>query len=238
MLTVGIAVMTVALPWDRLPSWAPVGPSLLDCGVVALLRDAEGGGQSGRPLFVPEPAGTPAGPRATCAPAAQRRRSTSRCCAATRSWACSPSPGARRSPACAAGPTNVILLLADEAGAAIERAELVARLRRLARDDALTGLPNRRSWDELLGREVLRARRTDQPLVVGLLDLDHFKAFLDLDHFKAFNDTRGHQAGDLLLKEAAPPGARSSARSTCWRGGAARSSGCCCPTARWRRATT
>ena len=64
----------------------------------------------------------------------------------------------------------------------------------LARTDALTGLPNRRAWDEQLTRELARAKRRAAPLSV---------AMLDLDRFKAFNDAHGHQAGDLLLVETA-----------------------------------
>jgi diguanylate cyclase (GGDEF)-like protein len=64
----------------------------------------------------------------------------------------------------------------------------------LAHADGLTGVPNRRAWDEALGREVAAARRAGTPLVVGLIDLDFFKKF---------NDTYGHQAGDMLLTEAA-----------------------------------
>src|SRR5687767_15639664 len=64
----------------------------------------------------------------------------------------------------------------------------------LARTDGLTGLPNRRAWDEQLARELARAKRHDAPLSV---------AMLDLDRFKAFNDAHGHQAGDLLLVETA-----------------------------------
>ena len=75
-----------------------------------------------------------------------------------------------------------------------DRSQLVRQLHQLARTDALTGLPNRRAWNEELPREVARAQRSGQPLCV---------AILDLDHFKAFNDTRGHPAGDKLLEEAA-----------------------------------
>jgi diguanylate cyclase (GGDEF)-like protein len=64
----------------------------------------------------------------------------------------------------------------------------------LARTDPVTGLPNRRSWDEELPRALARARRTADPLCVALIDLDHLKAF---------NDTHGHQAGDALLAAAA-----------------------------------
>ena len=71
-----------------------------------------------------------------------------------------------------------------------EREILLARVEALARTDMLTGLPNRRAWEEELRRELARVRRQGDALAV---------AMLDLDHFKAFNDTHGHQAGDRLL---------------------------------------
>ena len=69
-----------------------------------------------------------------------------------------------------------------------------AQLAALAHNDALTGIPNRRSWDLDLVREMARCRRSGTPLHLALLDVDHFKRF---------NDTNGHQAADLLLKSAA-----------------------------------
>ena len=89
---------------------------------------------------------------------------------------------------------NVLTLLAAEAAVAIERADLLARLEAIARTDDLTGLANRRAWEELLPTELARAARDGAPLCV---------AMLDLDHFKAYNDEHGHQAGDRLLKAAA-----------------------------------
>jgi diguanylate cyclase (GGDEF)-like protein/PAS domain S-box-containing protein len=83
-------------------------------------------------------------------------------------------------------------LLAAEAAVAIERADLLARLETVARTDDLTGLANRRAWEEHLPRELSRAHRDGRPLCV---------AMLDLDHFKEYNDERGHQAGDRLLKQ-------------------------------------
>ncbi|MFF5288154.1 GGDEF domain-containing protein [Paractinoplanes globisporus] len=68
-----------------------------------------------------------------------------------------------------------------------------AQVRDLARRDELTGLPNRRVWNEDLPRALEFARRDRRPMSVALLDLDHFKLF---------NDTFGHPAGDRLLKEA------------------------------------
>jgi diguanylate cyclase (GGDEF)-like protein len=73
-----------------------------------------------------------------------------------------------------------------------ESAELRERLAALARTDELTGLPNRRAWDQELLRETSRANRRDQSLAVVLLDLDRLGAF---------NDGRGTQAGDALLRE-------------------------------------
>ena len=73
-----------------------------------------------------------------------------------------------------------------------ERDELFARVEALARTDALTGLPNRRAWDEELRRELARASRGKHGLTVALVDLDHFKIY---------NDTYGHQAGDALLRD-------------------------------------
>ena len=77
---------------------------------------------------------------------------------------------------------------------ASERAELLAALAEVARTDDLTGLPNRRAWDEGLDRELARAERDETPLCIGLMDLDRFKLY---------NDDHGHQAGDRLLKEIA-----------------------------------
>lgn len=58
--------------------------------------------------------------------------------------------------------------------------------------DPLTGLYNRRYLEESLERELVRARRHRHP--VGVI-------MLDVDHFKKFNDTHGHNAGDILLRE-------------------------------------
>jgi diguanylate cyclase (GGDEF)-like protein len=93
-------------------------------------------------------------------------------------------------------PTTLTLagLLSSEAAVTLERVELLARLESIARTDDLTGLPNRRAWEEELPRELLRSKRASRPLCV---------AMIDLDHFKAFNDERGHQAGDRFLKQAA-----------------------------------
>jgi diguanylate cyclase (GGDEF)-like protein len=81
--------------------------------------------------------------------------------------------------------------VAAEAAIALERAALLERLQMSAHTDDLTGLPNRRAWEEQLPRELARARRERQSVCVVMLDLDHFKDF---------NDREGHQAGDRMLK--------------------------------------
>jgi diguanylate cyclase (GGDEF)-like protein len=87
---------------------------------------------------------------------------------------------------------GLLLLLAAEAGVAISRENLRLRLADQARSDPLTGLGNRRVWDERLALECERAKRLQSPLAI---------AVLDLDMFKGYNDSFGHLAGDTLLRE-------------------------------------
>ena len=91
----------------------------------------------------------------------------------------------------------VVALLADHAGVAMRQATLLAELEALALTDALTGLPNRRSWEQRLASMLAVARRRQTPLTVALADLDHFKQF---------NDSHGHLAGDSLLRHFAIDG--------------------------------
>ena len=75
-----------------------------------------------------------------------------------------------------------------------EQLRTAARLHRLSHQDGLTGLYNRRFFDQTLAAEWRKLRRNEQP--IGLL-------MLDVDHFKSYNDTLGHQAGDDALKKLA-----------------------------------
>jgi diguanylate cyclase (GGDEF)-like protein len=68
---------------------------------------------------------------------------------------------------------------------------LVDQLNRMSREDFLTGVANRRAWDEGLTRACAEAERSGRPLSVLLLDIDQFKAI---------NDRFGHRAGDEVLK--------------------------------------
>ncbi|WP_354699899.1 hypothetical protein DSM112329_00158 [Paraconexibacter sp. AEG42_29] len=84
--------------------------------------------------------------------------------------------------------------LAGQASVSIENVGLHEAVERQAVTDELTGLANRRRFQEVLGGEVERSRRFGQ--TVGLI-------MLDIDNFKKVNDTYGHPAGDLVLKEVA-----------------------------------
>lgn len=86
---------------------------------------------------------------------------------------------------------DLLLLLAGEAAAVLQRLELQDRLAAAAHTDSLTGLPNRRAFDEALRREVQQVNRDQRPLTLVLIDLDRFKVH---------NDTHGHPAGDDLLR--------------------------------------
>jgi diguanylate cyclase (GGDEF)-like protein len=89
---------------------------------------------------------------------------------------------------------DMLSLLAAQAAVAIEREELRSRVGALALSDPLTGLGTRRTWDDELPRELARARRSESPVSI---------AVIDLDHLSAFNMLRGEQEGDRLVKESA-----------------------------------
>ncbi len=71
-----------------------------------------------------------------------------------------------------------------------ERKKAQAALERLATQDALTGLANRRHFLELAARTIEQARRYQRPLSIVMMDVDHFKQI---------NDTFGHNTGDQVL---------------------------------------
>jgi two-component system, cell cycle response regulator len=93
-----------------------------------------------------------------------------------------------------AGPHEVILTV-DRAMEKKRLKEANLRLLRemegLSRTDSLTGVWNRRAFEETLRRELLRSSRHQLPLSVVLIDIDHFKRV---------NDTYGHRVGDEVLK--------------------------------------
>ena len=87
-------------------------------------------------------------------------------------------------------PSGVVIVMRDISN----RKRLEDELRTLSLTDGLTGLWNRRAFDEMLEREWLRTVREASELSLLLLDLDFFKRF---------NDHYGHQAGDDCLRAAA-----------------------------------
>jgi diguanylate cyclase (GGDEF)-like protein len=84
-----------------------------------------------------------------------------------------------------------------------KRAEMA--LKTLAAKDALTGLANRRSFDQAIEIEWARADRSGRPLAL---------LFADVDHFKLFNDNHGHQRGDECLRDVAAVIGRTAIRPT------------------------
>jgi diguanylate cyclase (GGDEF)-like protein len=84
---------------------------------------------------------------------------------------------------------EIVRLREERSNDQLERQHML----QLANSDPLTGLPNRRAWDEELVRRLARAA-APRPLTL---------AILDLDHFKAINDSQGHVYGDEVLRSAA-----------------------------------
>ncbi len=89
---------------------------------------------------------------------------------------------------------NTLVSFADTVTAAIRNAQLHAEVQQIALSDALTGLYNRRGFEELGQREINRSLRTSAPLSLLVIDIDFLKQV---------NDEYGHFAGDQLICETA-----------------------------------
>lgn len=87
---------------------------------------------------------------------------------------------------------RLAVTIADRISLALASIKLHEGLRQQTIRDPLTSLFNRRYMQESLDREVRRAVRSKRPLGIVMLDIDHFKNF---------NDSFGHHAGDLMLRE-------------------------------------
>ncbi len=92
------------------------------------------------------------------------------------------------------GPDGQVVAVLRSGEDVTERRRAEAQVAYLAFHDTLTGLPNRSQLEGQLGRDIARARRTGTSLAL---------LYFDLDNFKLVNDSLGHAAGDLVLREAA-----------------------------------
>jgi diguanylate cyclase (GGDEF)-like protein len=179
------------LPWERLPAWTQAVPALLPFVMVAVVRSSH---ESVTAAYTP----VVLLPMIWFAFYGTRKQLLVSVLGLGVTLAV-PSPAFDGYPALEPLAAGFWMAVAGIVGFSInelvlQRERLQAQLGTMARTDALTGLPNRRAWDEALDRELARAHRGQSPVCVALLDLDHFKEF---------NDLNGHPAGDIHLKEAA-----------------------------------
>lgn len=203
-LIVAVIAAAVAVPWDRVrPMWQTV-PALTALVAVALLRDASGGASGGLAVLLLLPVVWMAlyGDRTRLAIVISG--------VAVAIVVPLVVVGAPKYPAGGWRSAVLFVALSAVAGNSVqrlvdrsrrdaarlrdrdrERERLLARVEVLAVTDALTGLANRRAWDQRL--ELLAP---DMPARVSL-------AMLDLDGFKALNDARGHMVGDQALRASA-----------------------------------
>ena len=89
---------------------------------------------------------------------------------------------------------DFMAILSHHVAAGIEKSILFEKIEHISQHDGLTGLYNHRMFQERLLQEVNRRSRSRKALSLMMLDIDRFKQF---------NDTYGHQAGDMVLKEIA-----------------------------------
>jgi diguanylate cyclase (GGDEF)-like protein/PAS domain S-box-containing protein len=119
-------------------------------------------------------------------------------------WCVMPRLGTRRYLAIDAGAiyddTGTLIAVVETLRDMTVQREAQLALEQLATKDGLTGIPNRRAFDDVLQTEWRRAIRESKP--ISLL-------MVDVDHFKNYNDSFGHQAGDECLKRVAETMAKS-----------------------------
>lgn len=89
---------------------------------------------------------------------------------------------------------HMLIMLANQAGLAIENSQLYEKTVTLAHTDYLTGLWNHGYFQYILHEEIGKAKNNKTPLSLLMLDIDDFKIY---------NDSFGHQAGDKILKDVA-----------------------------------
>ncbi|MGH3050964.1 MAG: diguanylate cyclase domain-containing protein, partial [Gaiellaceae bacterium] len=183
-LVVAVAGSVALVDWSRLPRLAGALPLLAAFTVVGLLRDAGGGAASGYgplvllPVFWLAVRGT-------------RREVVFSLVGVAAVFVVPILVDPDSYPSSEWRRALIWLIVTPVVG--LTTNGLVERVRESARSDALTGLPNRRSWEERLPAALRLGERSGLPVSVVLLDLDGFKAY---------NDLRGHPAGDRLLTAA------------------------------------
>ena len=89
---------------------------------------------------------------------------------------------------------SLLRAVAQQLGVAVTNAQLYRQIQEQAVRDGLTGIYNRRHFDQMLPREIERARRFGREVSLVMVDLDHLKQI---------NDQLGHQAGDAAIREVA-----------------------------------
>jgi diguanylate cyclase (GGDEF)-like protein len=191
----GVAVaLGFATPWGRLPAWTQAIPPLAFLVLVAVVREAEGGaGATSTPMLaLPVIWFALYGSRVELALSVVGAGLVIALPVLIGGADAGYPVGELRAAATWLGVLGI-------GGYAIstlvrQRESLLADAAALAHTDPLTGLANRRGWQQLLRREIARAERNHSSFSVALVDLDRFKDF---------NDRNGHAAGDRLLKEAA-----------------------------------
>jgi diguanylate cyclase (GGDEF)-like protein len=195
-VAIAVALACILLvPWERLPAWTQMLPPLTMFAMVALVRDAEGA-----PAYLYTYSPVVLLPVFWFALYGTRAQLLISVVAVGVTFAIpSGVVGGDAYPTTEWLAALLWMGLAGIMGFVVnelvrQRELLARRLEHIARTDVLTGLPNRRAWDEALERELGRADRTGAPVCVTLLDLDHFKGF---------NDLHGHQAGDEHLRDVA-----------------------------------
>jgi diguanylate cyclase (GGDEF)-like protein len=192
-LTAFVTTIAIVAPWHKLPRICQVLPAMAFLPVIMILREMEGGPGSGYAALLVLPvlwlALYSTGEAVAIAVAGVAAALVTPILIV----------GDPRYPASEWRWTGITVTVVAVAGYTVLRLvvrsrTLAARLAALASTDPLTLLPNRRSWDEQLAREIARARRTRLPLSIALIDLDGLKAV---------NDQHGHLAGDALLQDCA-----------------------------------
>jgi diguanylate cyclase (GGDEF)-like protein len=193
-LTLVIAVAAVAIPWERLPGSGPSALAFAYLAVTALLRNAGGPSGVGPIILLPVFWIGVCGTRRQLAVMVAAIALVLLLPVALIGGSAYPS-GTWRAAILFIAVSGLVgytiqALVAYAREQGLKHNALLGQLQRQASTDALTMLPNRRTWDATLDAGLEWARRTGRVLTIGLIDLDGLKAI---------NDAHGHSAGDVLL---------------------------------------